>query len=111
MEKKLKDIKTKALTGQGQADLKALEDALKTFPDETVFLHHRRDKGGRSRYAPIVGPHREQIIARMRNRKPHEKVWEHVHSAADVHGYRAEYAAQVYRKYARKYDDIPYDRV
>ena len=111
MEKELSVAEKRSPSDQNMANKKALVDALNTFPEETVFIHHRSDKGGRSRYAPIVGPYKEQIIARMRDRKPHEKVWEHVHSAADVHGYRAEYAAQVYRKYARKYDDIPYDRV
>ena len=111
MERELGVAEKRSPSDRNKADKKALEDALCTFPEETVFIHHRSDKGGRSRYAPIVGPHKEQIIARMRDRNPEEKVWEHVHSAADVHGYRAEYATRVYRQYARKYDDIPYDRV
>ena len=94
-----------------KAHLHALEDAFKTFPNEEYFIHHRKDKGGRSRFAPIIGPHREEIIARFKDRQPDEKVWEHVSTGADVHSYRADYANRVYRMHTREYDDIPYDRV
>ena len=94
-----------------QAHLNALRDALSTFPDEDYFVHHRKDKGGRSRFAPIIGPRREEIIARMKDRRPDEKVWQHISSAADIHSYRADYATRMYRMHAREYDAIPYDRV
>ncbi len=29
------------------------------------------------------------------------KVWEKVHSAADIHAYRAQYATAIYKKYER----------
>ena len=94
-----------------QAHLHALQDALDTFPEEDHFIHHRKDKGGRARFAPIIGPHRDEIIARFKDRQPDEKVWQHVNSNADIHSYRADYATRLYRTYARDYDDIPYDKV
>ena len=91
--------------------LATLKDALAVFPDHDYFIHHRKDKNGRYRFAPVIGPEKDKIIERMRNTGATEKVWQHVNSNADVHGYRAEYATAMYKQYARKIEDIPYDRV
>lgn len=74
-------------------------------------IHHRKDKNGRYRFAPVIGPDKNAIIERMRNTAPGEKVWQYVNSNADIHGYRAEYATSMYKSYARPLDQIPYDRV
>lgn len=75
------------------------------------FTHVRCGKGGRVRMSPIIGANAEQIIERMRNTEPEEKVWQHVSENADIHGYRAEYATAIYKAHARAIEDIPYDRV
>lgn len=75
------------------------------------FTHVRCGKGGRVRVSPIIGANAEQIIERMRNTAPEEKVWQHVSENADIHGYRAEYATAIYKAHARAIEDIPYDRV
>ena len=98
-------------TPEEQLELICIKEALYYFPDEKWFIHHRRDKGGRSRFAPIIGDNVERIVEKMKQAKPNEKVWQHVHSACDVHGYRAEYATDLYKKYARNIADIPYDSV
>lgn len=99
------------ITDKEMRHMAALQDALSVFKDHEYFLHHRKDKNGRYRYAPIIGPDKDQIINRMRNTGTREKVWQHVHSGADIHGYRAEYATAMYRMYARDIKDIPYDRL
>ena len=99
------------LTDQELKHIKCIEDALKVFPDQDYFIHHRKDKGGRYRFAPIIGENKEQIIERMKNTPEGEKVWQHVNSNADIHGYRGDYATYMYKNYARKIEDIPYDRV
>lgn len=78
---------------------------------EEYFTHVRSGKGGRERYSPIVGKNAAQIIERIRDTQPEEKVWQHVHQCADIHGYRAEYAMSIYKAHARRIEDIPYDRV
>lgn len=103
--------KNKNKTAKEEKHMAALQDALKTFPDQDMFIHHRKDKNGRYRFAPIIGPDKDKIIARMRNTGYTEKVWLHVNGNADIHGYRAEYATAMYKKYARDIKDIPYDRV
>ena len=104
-------LKNKNKTAKEEKHMAALQDALKTFPDQDMFIHHRKDKNGRYRFAPIIGPDKDKIIARMRNTGYTEKVWLHVNGNADIHGYRAEYATAMYKKYARDIKDIPYDRV
>lgn len=79
--------------------------------DSEQYIHVRSGKGGRERMSPIVGKDAEQIIGRMRETPPDEKVWQHIHQSADIHGYRAEYATTMYRAHARAIEDIPYDRV
>lgn len=88
-----------------------MKDALEAFPDQNYFIHYIRDKGGRDRFAPIIGPDIDMIVARMKETGPNEKVWKHVHSCADIHSYRADYATRIYNLYARPIDEIPYDKV
>lgn len=75
------------------------------------FTHIRNGKGGRERMSPIIGPNTEQIIERIKNTPAEEKVWQHIHQSADIHGYRAEYATIIYKAKARAIEEIPYDRV
>ena len=75
------------------------------------YIHVRNGKGGRERVSPIVGKNAAQIVERIRNTPNDEKVWQHIHQSADIHGYRAEYATDIYRAHARPIEEIPYDRV
>lgn len=75
------------------------------------FTHIRNGKGGRERMSPIIGPNTEQIVERIKNTPAEEKVWQHIHQSADIHGYRAEYATIIYKVKARAIEEIPYDRV
>lgn len=79
--------------------------------DSEYYVYVRNGKGGRERLSPIVGKNIEQIVERIRNTPEGEKVWQHVHKSADIHGYRAEYATAIYKVHARAIEEIPYDRV
>ena len=114
MQEEVKTLESKeTLTEKEQKHLNALKDALSTFPESRYdyFLHHRKDKGGRYRFAPIIGPHKEQIVKRMQDTGARDRVWQYVNSNADVHSYRADYATRMYKDHARKIEDIPYDKV
>lgn len=78
---------------------------------ETYFVHVRCGKGGRERYAPIIGKHQEEIVERIRDTKALDKVWPHINTHADVHSFRSDYATALYREYARDISKIPYDKV
>lgn len=99
------------LTVDQERYIKVLKDAL-LFDDE-FFVHVRpgKGKGGRERYSPIVGPDVAEVVERMREVDPDNLVWVKINSNADIHSYRSDYAARVYRAHARKFSEIPYDRV
>lgn len=97
------------LTQQEERHLSMLKDTM-MFESE-YFTYVRNGKGGRKRMSPIIGKNAEQIIERMRDTPPEEKVWQHIHQCADIHSYRADYATAMYKAHARAIEDIPYDRV
>ena len=105
----LKKLPPAELTPDTEKRLGMLQDALMFRED--YFTHVRNGKGGRERVSPIIGPNMEQIVERIRNTPAEEKVWQHVHQSADIHGYRAEYATAIYKSHARPIAEIPYDRV
>lgn len=112
LKEEIEELERKGmLTDAEMKHLNVLKDAVGQFSDQEYFIHHRKDKGGRERYAPIIGKNVSQIVERMKNTTPDEKVWQHVPVNADIHGYRGEYATEIYKIYARKIEDIPYDRV
>ena len=76
----------------------------------TIFLF-AKEKGGRERLSPIIGPNADQIVQRVSTTPPDKKVWQHVSSNADIHSYRADYCKNIYRMHAREIEDIPYDKV
>lgn len=88
----------------------ALFVGLKTFPEQDYFILHRRDKGGKTRLSPIVGPHKDTVVQRMKATPPHEKVWQYVNSNFDVHSYRSDYATFIYKQYARPVKQLDYHK-
>ena len=108
--KSIESALSKAKLDGNQSMIKACTDALKTFPDKEYFILHRSDKGGKTRISPIVGPHVDKIVARMKSTKPDELVWRYVSGNCDVHGYRADYATYLYKQYARPIEKLDYRR-
>ena len=112
MQQKVEQLENKSYMHAAEENIYViLKDALQLFPDQTHFLFHRRDKGGRSRFSPIIGPDKERILERLKGTPPKQKVWQHINTHADIHSYRAEYASRMYKHYARQIEDIPFDRV
>lgn len=89
----------------------AIKDALTVFPNESDFLHHRKDKGGRDRFAPIIGADKSEVICKLRATQPTNKVWGKISKNADIHSYRADYASAIYKGSARDIKDIPFDKI
>lgn len=111
MERKdVEEALSKAKKENDQKIIKACTDALSTFPDKEYFILHRQDKGGKTRISPIVGSHTQEIVERMRNTPPEQKVWGFVSKACDVHGYRSDYATMLYRQYARPIEQLDYKK-
>jgi len=112
LQKELAELQSRPnRTAEEEKHMGVLRDAL-LFNDE-FFVHVRpgKGKGGRERYSPIVGPDVAEVVERMREVGPNKRVWQKINSNADIHSYRSDYAARVYRAHAREISEIPYDRV
>lgn len=65
-------------------------------------------KGGRIRESTIFGtPEQIQLVVDRMRSAGDDLVWPHIHSAADIHAYRAEYACRVYVAYAQDPKTLP----
>lgn len=93
-----------------EALAEALLVGLKTFPEQDYFILHRRDKGGKTRLSPIVGPHKDAVVRRMKATPPNAKVWQYVSTNCDIHGYRSDYATFIYKQYARPIEQMDYHK-
>lgn len=94
------------LSDKERAHLKCIREALGFFPKEDLFLHHRKDKGGKYRFAPIIGPGKVKVIERFEKTGEREKVFRSIPSRLDVHHYRGEYAKKLYKMMARPVDEL-----
>lgn len=112
IEAEISQLESRPAAELTPADTKRLEMLQDTRLFEgDYFTHVRNGKGGRERMSPIIGPNTEQIVERIKSTPAEEKVWQHIHQSADIHGYRAEYATIIYKAKARAIEEIPYDRV
>ena len=96
-----------ALKGKTSFQTKMLSDALLV---DAEYYVRTKGKGGRLRMAPIIGPHADQVVERMKKTPPESRVWLHVPDC-DIHGYRAKYATFLYKMLARPIESIPKDRI
>lgn len=109
--KRIEMIPENKRTVADQTRLSICKDT-RIFTDSShEYFVHIKEKGGRERITPIIGPHAQQIIDRFKATDSNKKVWQHVSKNADIHGYRGDYATFIYRMYAREIKEIPYDRI
>lgn len=95
-------------TGLRRAELEQLRGTDLREIDGKFYLNtHVNTKGGRERLNIIAGTEEQvkRVVDRMRA-SGNEKVWEKVHSHADIHSYRAEYCNRLYNNYKRDKEDI-----
>lgn len=105
-------------SGLRRAELQDLrfEDFRLAAPDgnEGPGLYvHRSTKGGRVRRINFVGSKDEIVLCCdiMSKGNGLTKVWGKVHSGADIHSYRADYATRVYQMYARPIATLNHDEI
>ena len=68
------------------------------FEDNGKLFVAISEKGGRYREAPVLERYVERVREIIRERDPDEKIFERIHSGADIHSYRREYAQELYRE-------------
>lgn len=111
LEHRITDLSTKEfLTENEKKQLDMLND-VQLFPDCQHFIYVKRGKGGRQRLVPLCLDEESNriVVKKMRSVGRDKKVWANVPKNADIHSYRADYATAIYRKYARRIEDIPFD--
>ena len=97
-------------TGLRRAELKALTgDKVLQEDGQWYVVVNKMSKGGRPRKAPIVG--NVSKIVGMMQAAGTGKVFEKIPNGADVHGYRADYATQVYLNHARPLKSLPKEEI
>jgi len=65
--------------------------------DDKLFVAIR-EKGGRYREAPVLEKYTERVREIIHGKDPDEKIFEKIHSSADIHSYRREYAQELYKE-------------
>lgn len=112
IEKRILQLEDKLNTSCTQHEISQLAMLKDTrLFEDSFYIYVEKGKGGRERISPIIGEHERQIVDRIKETKKEDKVWNYVNSNADIHSYRADYATRIYKKNARKIEDIPFDRV
>lgn len=97
-------------TGLRREELRQLKGSDLELREDGWCIHVQRgSKGGRPRYAPVVG--NVNLVVRMMQDAGNSNVFDKIPGGADVHSYRADYATAIYKQYAKPINEIPYDKV
>ena len=113
IEKRISDLQSRHdITESDNKQLTMLMDT-RLYPDAQFYVYVKRGKGGRQRLVPLCVDQESTnvVVNKMRNTAADAIVWKKVPTNADIHSYRADYATAVYKKYARRIEDIPYDAI
>ena len=94
-------------TGLRRHELKALRTGDHIYEDGVYYVHVRRGKGGKERYAKVIGDIQNVIdcFEKSKNDK-YGRVFPKIPNGMDVHGYRREYANTYYNMIARNVKNL-----
>lgn len=69
------------------------------FTDKSgnMFVRFEQSKGGRDRVSPVLPKYQEAIRELISTKAPNELLFDKIHNGCDVHGYRREYAQELYQ--------------
>lgn len=71
-------------------------DKMKRNENGVLFVRVQNGKGGKKRWAMFCGtPKEEKLVVDLMTQASSTKVFSHIHSKADIHGYRAVYASKL----------------
>lgn len=85
-------------TGGRRADIEKLTRDSFYERDGQLFVRFERSKGGRTRDSVVLNADRVREIIERRTENKDDRLFDRIHSAADVHAYRREYAKQLYQQ-------------
>ena len=98
-------------TGLRRHELENLKSNNLIFKNGNYYVQVFGGKGGKNREVQIITSSKEelQIVLKLfedSKNNDNKKVFPQIHNAADIHGYRAEYAARAYKLVARSEDEL-----
>lgn len=85
-------------TGGRREDIGKLCRASFYERDGRLFVRFEQSKGGRTRETPVLNPDRVREIIARRTENKDDRLFNRIHSAADIHGYRRDYARSLYQE-------------
>lgn len=93
-------------TGLRRSELERLKGGcVSKHSDGNWYIDRVKGKGGRIRDVRILNNDQE-VIDKINNTPADQLVWPHVHTHADIHGYRADYCQALYYSVARDVDTL-----
>lgn len=76
----------------------------------TMFVYVSNGKGGKTRWSEVYGtPQEIAQVRQLMDRAGEGKVFQHVHTKLDIHSLRGLYACNLYKKYERDTDKLPFN--
>lgn len=98
-------------TGLRRREITALRGTALIEKDGKFYIHIRNGKGGRERYAEIVGTAEEiEFVVNKMKKAEDQKVFSKI-PYCDIHAMRAIYASRIYNKYARPKSEYANERL
>lgn len=97
-------IKFEEGCGLRRHELKALKGSDLVLKGDKVYLWVNQGKGGKPRLVEAIK--NKNHVVRMCQRAGSGSVFPKIHSGADIHFYRGNYAKEVYRQYARDLNSL-----
>lgn len=93
-------------TGLRRSELEHLRGGCVSLHDDgNYYIDNVKGKGGKIRDVRILD-NDQQIIERINNTPSDQFVWGKVHSKANIHGYRADYAMTLYKQLERPLNEL-----
>lgn len=85
-------------TGCRRCDLEKLTPAkFYTDRNDVMWVKIEKSKGGRDRIAPILPKYREYVEKYLVGKDRNTKLFHKISHSADIHGYRGDYARELYK--------------
>ncbi len=99
------ELEALRLRSDDPKDIAALANAM-AIGHKGSFVLVKSGKGGKRRYAPVIGNNSEEVIQKIKSTPGDKKVWGRVSKSIDIHALRAQYSADLYKAIARDVSTI-----
>jgi len=95
-------------TGGRRSDLKKLTPECFYEKNGNLYCRFEQSKGGKDRTVIVRDEYRKEIENRISMTRSNERLFERIHSNADIHSYRRNYAQELYKDIIKN-DDLKRD--